>query len=47
MNIESIHREFGVRISGIDLPQKLDDSTFSEIDVAVNRYSLILFEGLT
>ena len=45
MNIESIHAEFGARISGIDLSLPLDDASFAEIDAAINRYSILLFEG--
>jgi len=45
MNIESIHTEFAARISGIDLSRPLDDASFAEIDAAINRYSILLFEG--
>jgi len=45
MNIESIHTEFGARISGIDLSKPLNDANFAEIDAAINRYSILLFEG--
>ena len=44
MNIESIHSEFGARVSGIDLSRPLDVSTFAQIDEAINRYSILLFE---
>ena len=44
MNIESIHSEFGARVSGIDLSRTLDESTFAQIDEAINRYSILLFE---
>jgi alpha-ketoglutarate-dependent 2,4-dichlorophenoxyacetate dioxygenase len=44
MKIESLHPEFGVRISGVDLAQPLDQSEFEKIDDAINRYSLVLFE---
>ena len=45
MNIDPIHAEFGARISGVDLSQSLDDSTFAQIDEAINRHSLSLFEN--
>ena len=45
MNIEPLHAEFGARISGIDLSRSLDEATFGQIDEAINRYSLLLFEN--
>jgi alpha-ketoglutarate-dependent 2,4-dichlorophenoxyacetate dioxygenase len=45
MKIDPIHAEFGARISGVDLSQPLDDSTFAQIDDAINRHSLLLFEN--
>ncbi len=39
-----MHAEFGARINGIDLAQPLDENTFADIDLALNRYSLLLFE---
>ena len=44
MKIDPIHPEFGARISGVDLSQSLDESTFAQIDEAINRYSVLLFE---
>ncbi|MDH3630447.1 MAG: TauD/TfdA family dioxygenase [Gammaproteobacteria bacterium] len=44
MNIDPIHPEFGARISGVDLSQPLDDARFAQIDEAINRYSILLFE---
>ena len=44
MIIESIHAEFGARISGVDLSRPLDDEEFARIDLAINQYSLLLFE---
>ena len=44
MNIEPIHPEFGARISGVDLSRPLDETSFAQIDDAINRYSLLLFE---
>ena len=45
MNIDLIHAEFGARISGVDLSQPLEPNTFNQIDDAINRYSLVLFEN--
>jgi alpha-ketoglutarate-dependent 2,4-dichlorophenoxyacetate dioxygenase len=46
MNIEPLHPEFGARIGGIDLCQPLDQSSFEQIDAAINRYSFLLFEDM-
>jgi len=45
MKIETLHSEFGARVSGVDLSRPLDDATFAQIDAAINRYSFLLFEG--
>ena len=45
MNIEPLHAEFGARISGVDLAQPLEQKTFDQIDDAINRFSLVLFEN--
>jgi len=45
MFIDPIHSEFGARISGVDLSQPLGQNTFNQIDDAINRYSLVLFEN--
>ena len=45
MKIELLHPEFGARIDGVDLSQPLDQSVFEQIDAAINRYSLLLFEN--
>ena len=45
MNIDPIHSEFGARVSGVDLSQPLNDPTFAQIDKAINRYSILLFEN--
>jgi len=45
MNIDLIHAEFGARISDVDLSQPLEPNTFNQIDDAINRYSLVLFEN--
>ncbi|MCP4984414.1 MAG: hypothetical protein GY935_28415, partial [Gammaproteobacteria bacterium] len=44
MNIDPIHPEFGARISEVDLSQPLKDAAFAQIDEAINRYSILLFE---
>ena len=45
MNIEPLHVEFGARISGVDLSLELDQPTFAQIDLALNRHSFLLFEN--
>jgi alpha-ketoglutarate-dependent 2,4-dichlorophenoxyacetate dioxygenase len=45
MNIEPLHAEFGARISGVDLSRELDPENFEQIDLAINRYSFLLFEN--
>lgn len=45
MNIDTLHAEFGARISGVDLSGELDLPTFEQIDLALNRYSFLLFEN--
>jgi alpha-ketoglutarate-dependent 2,4-dichlorophenoxyacetate dioxygenase len=45
MNIEPLHAEFGARIGGVDLSRELDLPTFEQIDLALNRYSFLLFEN--
>jgi alpha-ketoglutarate-dependent taurine dioxygenase len=43
MNIEPLHPEFGARIIGVDLSQPLEQSSFEQIDMAINQYSFLLF----
>ena len=45
MKIDPIHAEFGARISGVDLSRPLEQNLFEQIDEAINRYSLVLFEN--
>ncbi len=45
MKIKPIHVDFGARISGVDLSRPLEQDTFEQIDDAINRYSLLLFEN--
>lgn len=45
MNIEPLHPEFGARIGDVDLAQPLDQSTFEQIDLAINQYSFLLFQA--
>ena len=40
-----IHEEFGARVDGADLSHPLDDATFATVELAINRYSFLLFEG--
>lgn len=43
MKIVPLHDEFGALISGVDLAQPLDTDTQSQLDQAINRYSVLLF----
>jgi alpha-ketoglutarate-dependent 2,4-dichlorophenoxyacetate dioxygenase len=43
MNIEPLHPEFGARVGGVDLSQPLEQSSFEQIDMAINQYSFLLF----
>ena len=45
MKIEPIHAEFGGRVADVDLSRPLDDDSFEQIDAAINRYSILLFEN--
>jgi len=45
MNIQPLHAEFGARIGDVDLSRELDLSIFEQIDLALNRYSFLLFEN--
>ena len=45
MNFEPLHPEFGARIGDVDLAQPLDQSTFEQIDLAINQYSFLLFQA--
>ena len=44
MKFETLHPEFGARVSAVDLSQPLSDADFADIDAAINRYSFLLFE---
>ena len=41
----SLHPEFGARLSAIDLSVALDREQINELDRAINRYSLLLFDN--
>ena len=43
MKIVPLHDEFGAQVSGLDLSQPLDTDTQSRLDLAINRYSVLLF----
>jgi len=45
MNIVPIHSEFGAHVSGIDLSQLLDGATQTQLNDAINRYSVLLFRN--
>ena len=42
---EPLHAEFGARVRGADLSRPLAAAEFAAIDLAINRYSLLLFEN--
>ena len=44
LEVSPLHDEFGARIGGIELSRPLDEKTFAAIDLAINRYSFLLFE---
>jgi len=44
LEITPLHDEFGARVGGVDLARPLGDETFASIDLAINRYSFLLFE---
>ncbi len=44
LEFEPLHAEFGARVGGVDLSRALDEDTFAAIDLAINRYSFLLFE---
>ena len=44
LSLTPIHAEFGAVVSGVDLSQPLADDVFSQIDDAINQYSVLLFE---
>ncbi len=45
MQITPLHAEFGATVSGVDLAAPLDAALFGEIDLALNRYSVLLFRN--
>ncbi|MEM7562840.1 MAG: TauD/TfdA family dioxygenase [Pseudomonadota bacterium] len=47
LQIEPLHKEFGARVSGVDLSGPLLDEIFAGIDLALNQYSFLLFENQT
>lgn len=45
LKLEPLHAEFGARVAGMDLSQPLEIETFAQIDLAINRHSILLFEN--
>jgi len=43
LNFEPLHPRFGVRVTGVDLSQKLDDELFAELRDAFARHSVLVF----
>ncbi len=42
-NVEPLHREFGARITGIDLTEPLGNDDVISIHAAIDRYSVLVF----
>ena len=42
MQIETLHKEFGATVTGVDL-SNLSEQQFADIDQAINQYSFLLF----
>ena len=47
MNIVPLHNEFGAQVSGVDLSQALNAEAQSQLNEAINRYSVLLFRDST
>jgi alpha-ketoglutarate-dependent 2,4-dichlorophenoxyacetate dioxygenase len=47
LRCDNLHPEFGAYVLDIDLSQALDSGQIDELDKAINRYSLLLFENQT
>ena len=49
LHCESLHPEFGIRVSGINLSQDMDSALavelVDELDMVINQHSLLLFEN--
>jgi alpha-ketoglutarate-dependent 2,4-dichlorophenoxyacetate dioxygenase len=43
LKLKNLHPEFGVEIIGIDLSEALEPNDFSQIELALEQYSLVLF----
>ena len=45
LKLRNLHPEFGVEIIDIDLSEALEPNDFSQIELALERYSLVLFRN--
>ena len=45
LKLKNLHPEFGVEIIGIDLSEALEPNDFSEIELVLEQYSLVLFRN--
>ena len=43
MQIEPLHRDFGARVTGVDLTQTLDEDTVAGLHAAIDEYSVLHF----
>ena len=45
LKLKELHAQFGVEIIDIDLSAALEPNDFSQIELALERYSLVLFRN--
>ncbi len=45
LRLVPLHAEFGVEIRDVDLSRPVDDATFTQIEAAADRHSVVLFRG--
>ena len=43
--VRPLHPDFGVEILALDVSAPVEDSRFADIEMAVERYSVVLFRG--
>ena len=45
MRVEALSEVLGARVSGVDLAQPLDESTFREVEAALHAHGFVVFPG--
>ena len=45
LRLRALHRDFGVEILCVGLSGPVDDAQFAEVEMAVERHSVVLFRG--